>query len=167
MPGTLVPRAAPEEYEGPRTVEREGDHNMMQLHEDRFYRRSIDPRYREETLSERGQFADHESVRAYASGMVCAAFARRRPGVEVVPVWNKSNREHNLISSEPSSTRAAADAAVKAIGLSKAYYCDADHINLKTVDRFVPFCDFYTFDVADSIAREANQSSVDALCHGH
>jgi hypothetical protein len=35
-------------------------------------------------------------------------------GVEVVPVWNKSNREHNIIGSEPKSVRAAADAAVKA-----------------------------------------------------
>ena len=26
-------------------------------------------------------------------------------GVQVEPVWNKSNREHNLIGSEPASTR--------------------------------------------------------------
>ena len=31
-------------------------------------------------------------------------------GVEVVPVWNKSNREHMIIGSEPASTRQAADA---------------------------------------------------------
>ena len=35
-----------------------------------------------------------------------------RAGVEVVPVWNKSNREHLTIGSEPSSTRLAADEAV-------------------------------------------------------
>ena len=32
-------------------------------------------------------------------------------GVEVVPVWNKSNREHTIIDSEPASARQAADAA--------------------------------------------------------
>ena len=37
-------------------------------------------------------------------------------GVEVVPVWNKSNREHTIIGSEPSQTRAAADEAVKELG---------------------------------------------------
>src|ERR1700691_2207322 len=33
-------------------------------------------------------------------------------GIEVIPVWNKSNREHTIIGSEPSSVREAADAAV-------------------------------------------------------
>lgn len=37
-------------------------------------------------------------------------------GMEIVPVWNKSNREHTIIGSEPASVRAAADAAVKALG---------------------------------------------------
>ena len=36
-------------------------------------------------------------------------------GIEVIPVWNKSNREHNIIGSEPSSVRTAADAAVHAL----------------------------------------------------
>ena len=30
-------------------------------------------------------------------------------GADVVPVWNKSNREHLIVGSEPSGTRAAAD----------------------------------------------------------
>ena len=33
-------------------------------------------------------------------------------GVHFVPVWNKSNREHNIIGTEPCSTRAEADAAI-------------------------------------------------------
>ena len=44
-------------------------------------------------------------------------------GVEVVPVWNKSNREHMLIGSEPGQTRAAADAAVSALRWSKPVFC--------------------------------------------
>lgn len=88
-------------------------------------------------------------------------------GVDVVPVWNKSNREHDLIGSEPSSTRAAADAAVKALGWTKPYYCDADHINLRTVERFLAYCDFYTIDVADFIAKTAPQSSGNAFARRH
>ena len=81
-------------------------------------------------------------------------------GVEVIPVWNKSNREHNIIGSEPAQTRAAADAAVKALGWKKPYFCDADHINLTTVDRFLAPCDFFTIDVAD-FDRQASVSHGD------
>ena len=90
-----------------------------------------------------------------------------RAGVEVIPVWNKSNREHDLIGSEPSSTRAAADTAVKALKWTKPYYCDADHINLRTVERFLASCDFYTIDVADFIGKEADQASIDAFTRRH
>jgi tagaturonate epimerase len=72
-------------------------------------------------------------------------------GVDVIPVWNKSNREHTIIGSEPMSVRHAADAAVGKLGWRKPYFCDADHINFETVDRFIEACDFYTIDVADWI----------------
>jgi tagaturonate epimerase len=88
-------------------------------------------------------------------------------GADVTPVWNKSNREHTIIDSEPSSTRAAADAAVRALGWTKPYFCDADHINLSTVERFLVPCDFYTIDVADSIGKAAEQSSIDAFVRRH
>ncbi|MCW0482935.1 tagaturonate epimerase family protein [Gaoshiqia sediminis] len=69
-------------------------------------------------------------------------------GVEVIPVWNKSNREHNIVHSEPVETRKEADAAVKALGWTGAYCVDADHINLSNVDRFIDYSDFFTLDVA-------------------
>lgn len=81
-------------------------------------------------------------------------------GVEIVPVWNKSHREHLIIGSEPASTRAAAAAAVQALGWTRPYHVDADHIRLETVDRFLPHADFYTIDVADWIGKPA---PVDAL----
>ena len=74
-------------------------------------------------------------------------------GVEVIPVWNKSNREHTIIGSSPASTRAAADEAVRTLGWCKPYHVDADHINLTTVDNFMEACDFFTIDVADMIGR--------------
>ena len=57
-------------------------------------------------------------------------------GVEVAPVWNKSNREHTIIGSEPAETRRAADEAVKAKGWRLPYFVDADHIGEQTMDRF-------------------------------
>ncbi len=88
-------------------------------------------------------------------------------GVEVVPVWNKSNREHMIIGSEPTATRAAADAAVKELGWTKPYFLDADHINLKTVQRFLDPCDFFTLDVADLIGQPAKPDDVAAFVKNH
>jgi hypothetical protein len=88
-------------------------------------------------------------------------------GVEVIPVWNKSNREHIIIGSEPAATRAAADAAVAELGWARPYHIDADHIRLETVDRFVPFSDFYTIDVADWIGKAADPGAVTSFVKRH
>jgi hypothetical protein len=88
-------------------------------------------------------------------------------GVDVIPVWNKSNREHTIIGSEPASVRAAADAAVAELGWKLQYFCDADHINLSTVERFLPACDFYTIDVADYIGRPADPTSIRQFVSRH
>ena len=88
-------------------------------------------------------------------------------GVDVTPVWNKSNREHVIVGSEPASARTAVDAAVKALGWSKSYHVDADHIQLGTVDRFIPHSDFYTIDVADWIGKPADAQAVDAFIDSH
>ena len=84
-------------------------------------------------------------------------------GVEIVPVWNKSNREHQTIGSEIESCRAAADEAVKALGWTKSHYVDADHINLKIVAPFLSSSDFYTIDVADAIGQPAKEADVNAF----
>src|SRR5947209_1985069 len=70
-------------------------------------------------------------------------------GISVTPVWNKSNREHTFIGSEPESVFVAAEAAVKALSWKRSWHVDADHIRLETVDRFIPWSDFFTIDVAD------------------
>jgi len=88
-------------------------------------------------------------------------------GIEVVPVWNKSNREHTIIGSEPVSTRQAADAAVKALDWKLPYFCDADHITLQTVGRFLDACDFYTIDVADFIGQAAPAADIDNFVKRH
>jgi len=102
-------------------------------------------------------------AKAQLAACVLAAEAQ----VEVVPVWNKSNREHTIIGSEPSQTRREADAAVKELGWTKPYFLDADHINLKTVRRFLEPCDFFTLDVADLIGQPAGAADVAAFVKRH
>jgi hypothetical protein len=88
-------------------------------------------------------------------------------GITVIPVWNKSNREHLIIGSEPAGTRAAADAAVRALGWSRPHHVDADHIRLETVDRFLPHADFFTFDVADSIGKPVEARAIELFIERH
>lgn len=88
-------------------------------------------------------------------------------GIEVIPVWNKSNREHNIVHSEPADTRAEADAAVKAMNYTGPYFVDADHINLTTVDRFIEYSDFFTLDVADYIGRWASDTDIEGFLEAH
>jgi hypothetical protein len=90
-----------------------------------------------------------------------------QPGREVVPVWNKSHREHTTVGSQPDSVRQAADAAVRALGWKRPYHVDADHIRLETVDGFIASSDFYTIDVADAIGQPADPADVRAFVDRH
>jgi hypothetical protein len=81
-------------------------------------------------------------------------------GVEVCPVWNKSNREHLIVGTLPADVRAEADAAVKALGWKGPYHVDADHIGLRTVDRFLDASDFFTLDVADFTGKPSDRAEI-------
>ncbi|MDR3723521.1 MAG: tagaturonate epimerase family protein [Terracidiphilus sp.] len=102
-----------------------------------------------------------------AKAQLQASLLALQAGVEIVPVWNKSNREHTIIGSEPISQRLAADAAVKELGWKLPYFVDADHINPSTVGRFLSACNFYTHDVADYIGQPAPQADIDAFVSRH
>ncbi len=108
---------------------------------------------------------DRFAHQAVAQLEACAKASRQ--SVTLVPVWNKSNREHHIVHSEPVSVRRAADAAVKQLGWKHAYHVDADHINLGTVDRFVVPSDFFTLDVADAIGRPPSSGAIDAFLARH
>jgi len=88
-------------------------------------------------------------------------------GVDVVPVWNKSNREHKFVGSEPASVRAAAQAAVEKLGWSKSWYVDADHIQRATVDPFLDCSDFFTIDVADYIGTAIDEEAITRFVNAH
>jgi hypothetical protein len=102
-----------------------------------------------------------------AHAQLAAFIEARKLGIDITPVWNKSNREHNIIGSEPSQTRQAADKAVADLGWTGDYLLDADHINLTTVDRFVAPCDFFTLDVADDIGEAADPADVETFIAKH
>ena len=88
-------------------------------------------------------------------------------GVAVVPVWNKSNREHTFIGSHPQSVFDAAQAAVKELNWTGGWHVDADHIRLETVDKFLPCSDFFTIDVADSIGKPPEERYVERFLAKH
>lgn len=96
-----------------------------------------------------------------AKAQLMACIQALNSGIEVVPVWNKSNREHAIIGSEPPSVRLAADAAVKSLHWQRPYFCDADHITIETVGRFLNACDFFTIDVADAIGQPADAADIE------
>ena len=80
-----------------------------------------------------------------------ALITARKQGLPVAPVWNKSHREHTIVRSSPADVRLEADAAVASRAWTDPYFVDADHIGLRTVDRFMDSSDFFTLDVADCI----------------
>ncbi len=84
-------------------------------------------------------------------------------GFKFCPVWNKSNREHTTINSNPEETRLEADAAVKACNWKGDYFVDADHINMSNVDWFIDSSDFFTLDVADYIGQKADEGELNAF----
>ena len=92
-----------------------------------------------------------------------ALIKANKNGVDVTPVWNKSNREHNIVHSEPEGTRIEADEAVKALNWEGPYFVDADHINLSNVDRFILHANFFTLDVAAYIGNEPEADDVAAF----
>ncbi len=87
----------------------------------------------------------------------------RRRGIYVCPVWNKSNREHKTVHTDPAAVRREADSAVAALGWQGAYFVDADHISLANVDGFIAASDFFTLDVAENIGADADPSAINAF----
>jgi hypothetical protein len=90
-----------------------------------------------------------------------ALIKAKRAGIDIIPVWNKSNREHQIIGSSPADTKLEADQAVKALGWEQPYYVDADHINMVTVNPFMDHSNFFTLDVADYIGSELSEEKME------
>src|SRR5215831_4520812 len=102
-----------------------------------------------------------------AEAQLRACILLEQDGVKVTPVWNKSNREHIIIGSEPADTRLAADSAVRKLGWKGAYCVDADHVRLETVDRFIAHSDYFTLDVGDAIGAPVPAETIEKFLTRH
>jgi hypothetical protein len=91
----------------------------------------------------------------------------KEAGIDITPVWNKSNREHSIIGTKPADVRREADEAVAGCGWKGPYLVDADHIGLSNVDAFLDASDFFTLDVADFIGQKASDADVSAFAAQH
>ena len=116
---------------------------------------------------ERFSFGVGDRFAHQAKAQLAAFQMLAKDGIYVTPVWNKSNREHTFIGSEPQSVFDAAQTAVREVGWNHSWHIDADHINLNTVDRFMSCSDFFTIDVADSIGKPAVATDVHTFLKGH
>ena len=83
----------------------------------------------------------------------------RIAGIDIIPVWNKSHREHGIVGTTAADVRNEADHAVHELGWQGEYYVDADHINMSNVNRYIDSSDFFTIDVADYILEPADANS--------
>lgn len=86
-----------------------------------------------------------------------------RLGIPVVPVWNKSFREHSIIHTTHESVALEAAAAVKAHNWKGNFYVDADHIGMATVDQFLNFSNFFTIDVAHFIGQKVDSAAKESF----
>jgi tagaturonate epimerase len=94
------------------------------------------------------------------SAQLKAIIAASEKGIDITPVWNKSNREHSTIGTQPTDVRIEADTVTRIAGFKRPYFVDADHINLDTVERFLGCSDFFTIDVASYIGKKANKDDI-------
>lgn len=92
-----------------------------------------------------------------------AIMKANQSGLNIAPVWNKSNREHLYTHTHPADVRKEADDAVAMLGFKGKYFVDADHINLSTVSSFVETADFFTLDVASFIGKESRYEEKQAF----
>ena len=102
-----------------------------------------------------------------AKAQLAAIQEAQKAGVQVVPVWNKSNREHVIIGTCPADVRKEVTEAVKAVNYTGEYHIDADHINIKNVDWFMDSSDFFTLDVADFIGQPSPDAEINAFLAKH
>jgi len=85
----------------------------------------------------------------------------KKKGLIITPVWNKSNREHQIIGSDPGDVRIEAVSAVKNLGWEHNYLVDADHINIEIVDKYLESSDFFTIDITSSISKDPGKDELE------
>jgi tagaturonate epimerase len=104
---------------------------------------------------EKYSFGTGDRFTMQGKAQLSAIIEANKLGFPVVPVWNKSNREHQIVKTRPADTWKEAVEATRALGYNGSWYVDADHINLKNVGEYIGHSNFFTLDVADAIGTKA------------
>jgi tagaturonate epimerase len=118
-------------------------------------------------LIEKYSFGTGDRFGKEGSAQLAAIQEINKLGVTVVPVWNKSYREHSIVKTTQASVAEEAKNAVKDNGWDGQYYVDADHIGMSIVDEFMDHSNFFTIDVAHFIGQKAPQSEKDQFIKNH
>lgn len=92
-----------------------------------------------------------------------AVLAAKADGINIVPVWNKSHREHTIMGTSPEQTYTAAKEAVETLGWRDSFYVDADHIQISNVDLFMDSSNYFTIDIADFIGQGADNDKINVF----
>lgn len=86
-------------------------------------------------------------------------------GIPLVPVWNKSNREHQIVKTVPANSWTEALNATSKLAYKNSWYVDADHINLSNVNNYIDHSNFFTLDVADYIGKKPDTDEAANMLH--
>lgn len=112
---------------------------------------------------EKYSFGIGDRFKKQGKAQLRAIMEANKAGIHFVPVWNKSNREHQIVKSAPDETWNEAIEATEALNYKGSWYVDADHINLSNVESFIEHSNFFTLDVADYIGKAAEQHEMDDM----
>ena len=107
-------------------------------------------------LLEKYSFGTGDRFGKQGSAQLAAIQKINEDGYQVLPVWNKSFREHGYVNTKPSDVLAEAKQAIKDNDWTGNYYIDADHIGLGNVDSFLAYSNFFTIDVAHRIGQDCS-----------
>jgi len=118
-------------------------------------------------ILEKYSFGIGDRFGCQGKAQLAALIKAKQQGLNITPVWNKSNREHTIIGTKPADTRKEADDAAAACGWDGPYFVDADHIALNNVDEFIESSDFFTLDVADFTGKPADEADVKSFIQKH
>jgi hypothetical protein len=102
---------------------------------------------------------DRFSHEAEAQSRSCILAAEQ--GMDVVPVWNKSNREHLITGSGPPLDAYRSGRCCQEARLDKAPLRGCRSHQPKTYERFVAPYNFFTIDVAVEIGQKSDDANVD------
>lgn len=116
-------------------------------------------------LIEKYSFGTGDRFGKQGSAQLAAIQKINEDGYPVVPVWNKSHREHSIVHSKQADVLAEAKDAISANNWAGNYYIDADHIGIGNVATFLDYSNFFTIDVAHSIGKPCSKDEKQDFIH--